>query len=331
MIALQNTCLHYLRVSSCKKYIIPSYAERSSCQLFALDERIHQLNPSSSKQQQRFMTASSSQDNGERKDNNIDVPLVFVPGMKGSHLAFESEEIAKKDDIIDYALEQILMLSPFSKNNKVMSSKEKVKDNLSDFLRNRISRRQRVWLTLSNLLNLPPKPDNHPDSDLTLPLEYDCMETDGETMDPTSFRQHRGPLVSDGAINHIIDFFDGNLKFLPFYGHISDYLENLSSPNNSDSDITRPTAVFDYDWRREPFELSDSLHEFIEKTFPSDEYPVVQLCGHSLGGLLAYRCILKYPYRYKPGAVIVGVPFGTGIQYLQDMHRGYFTELDRCR
>lgn len=37
------------------------------------------------------------------------------------------------------------------------------------------------------------------------------------------------------------------------------------------------------------------------------------------------------PERFEPGAVIVGVPFGTGIQYLQDMHKGYYTELGTCR
>jgi len=39
----------------------------------------------------------------------------------------------------------------------------------------------------------------------------------------------------------------------------------------------------------------------------------------------------RHPEKYAPGAVLVGVPFGTGIQYFEDLHRGYYTELERCR
>jgi len=39
----------------------------------------------------------------------------------------------------------------------------------------------------------------------------------------------------------------------------------------------------------------------------------------------------SHPTKYAPGAVLVGVPFGTGIQYFEDLHRGYYTELERCR
>jgi hypothetical protein len=38
-----------------------------------------------------------------------------------------------------------------------------------------------------------------------------------------------------------------------------------------------------------------------------------------------------YPNKFTVGAVMVGVPFGTGMQYLQDLHKGYFTELGTCR
>lgn len=90
----------------------------------------------------------------------------------------------------------------------------------------------------------------------------------------------------------------------------------------------RPTAVFSYDWRRPLPELCTQLHEFCEASFPNQP---VQIIAHSLGGLMSFAAMREHPEKYTPGAVVVGVPFETGIQYLQDLHKGYFTELDRCR
>ena len=90
----------------------------------------------------------------------------------------------------------------------------------------------------------------------------------------------------------------------------------------------RPTAVFSYDWRRPLPELCTQLHEFCESSFPNQP---VQIIAHSLGGLMSFAAMREHPEKYAPGAVVVGVPFETGIQYLQDLHKGYFTELDRCR
>merc|ERR1711865_411374 len=75
---------------------------------------------------------------------------------------------------------------------------------------------------------------------------------------------------------------------------------------------SRPTRSFCYDWRRNLFEVTKEFHD-------------------SLGGLITYAAMKQRPERFEPGAVIVGVPFGTGIQYLQDMHKGYYTELGTCR
>jgi hypothetical protein len=46
---------------------------------------------------------------------------------------------------------------------------------------------------------------------------------------------------------------------------------------------------------------------------------------------MSFACMRKHPEKYEPGAVVVGVPFKTGTQYFQDLHKGYYTELDRCR
>lgn len=48
----------------------------------------------------------------------------------------------------------------------------------------------------------------------------------------------------------------------------------------------------------------------------------MQIVAHSLGGLMAFAAMREHPEKYSPGAVVVGVPFGTGIQYFQDLHKG---------
>ncbi|KAI2510956.1 hypothetical protein MHU86_3428 [Fragilaria crotonensis] len=201
-----------------------------------------------------------------------EVPLVFIHGMKGSHLS-----------------------SPMSRH----------------------------WLSLSGLLNLPPKPDYDPSRDFSLPMTY------------TGMVQERGNLKPDGLVNYIVDV-NAYLQFLPFYGHISNvmdqldvaYKTNAKPQGNITSSTTRPTACFVYDWRRDLLELSDAFHMFCCESFPDRP---VQVLAHSMGGLLAISAMRRYPEKYRPGAVMAGVPFGTGIQYLQDLHLGYFTELGRCR
>eukprot|EP00978_Attheya_sp_CCMP212_P007301 scaffold16951_cov48-Attheya_sp.AAC.4 len=275
-----------------------------------------------------FPSSSSTTKNGA--DWNVaHVPLVLVPGMKGTHLAFPASS---------------------SSSSSLGNNKNKPKG------------KKRAWLTLANLLNFPPRPDEDPDRSLALPLEYN-----GDT-------QLRGPLQPDGIVEHLLEVRpagagagnkgnnnkDGEtellgLDFFPFYGHATRHLSEMNSryqqhnmETNGTSDATsqngeedglekrldlgkkfaRPTATFAYDWRRPLPELSEELHQFCCDTFPNQP---VQIVAHSLGGLLTFGAMRQNPEKYKPGAVMVGVPFGTGIQYLQDMHKGYFTELNRCR
>ena len=307
------------------------------------------------------MSYTSSSDTKSTTDESIkpkivDVPLVFVPGMKGTHLAHDGEDQKKK---------------------------------------------KRAWLTLGNLLNIPPRPDDDPIRDLSLPLTYDYQPPlegeDGYEYADYYPRQHRGKLIPDGMVDHIIQVSVGSgnedttrdLNFLPFYGHatqllreidkeyhsrlhdgkvestesfkqqddndkyadskgiidrVGAFIERTTSTNLSFLNTTanntsneqshhlsqhcRPTAVFTYDWRRSLPELATELHHFCEATFPNQP---VQIMAHSLGGLLSFDIMRKHPEKYAPGAVVVGVPFETGIQYLQDLHKGYYTELDRCR
>lgn len=136
------------------------------------------------------LNASSSSPLYQSPSKLIDVPLVFVPGMKGTHLAFHDDDA------------------------KSTTKKKK-----------------RAWLTLGNLLNLPPRPDNDPDRDLSLPLTYDYhppMEgEDGYEYAKHYPRQHRGKLIPNGIVDHIIELNVGSAEqpnyaatnFLPFYGH----------------------------------------------------------------------------------------------------------------
>lgn len=301
------------------------------------------------------------------KDNYkiVDVPLVFVPGMKGTHLAFDNDDA----------------------DSDITSKQSKTK-------------KKRAWLTLGNLLNFPPRPDNDPARDLSLPLTYDynppAAGEDGHEFASHYPRQHRGKLGPDGIVDHIIELNVGSgnttnyvdLNFLPFYGHTTKMLRDMdkeyhsrrrdgkkestesfqnqddegaeieskkgifdragsfvertsnwafSNKTNSTAEEQqshlskkhcRPTAVFSYDWRRPLPELCTALNEFCEETFPDQP---VQIIAHSLGGLMSFAAMRENPEKYAPGAVVVGVPFETGIQYLQDLHKGYFTELDRCR
>lgn len=185
------------------------------------------------------------------------------------------------------------------------------------------SQTSRQWLSLPGLLNLPPKPDYDSSRDFSLPMTY------------SGISQDRGDLKPDGLVNYIVDV-NTYLQFLPFYGHISSVLNQIDAAYKNStkpmgiisSSTIRPTACFVYDWRRDLPELADDFHAFCCQAFPGRP---VQVLAHSLGGLITMSVMRRYPEKYRPGAVMAGVPFGMGVQYLQDLHLGYFTELGRCR
>ena len=260
-----------------------------------------------------------AKDRDANDDSKEDVPLVFLHGMKGSHLAFRTSETTGE------------------------------------------TKSQRSWLSLGGLLNFPPREDGHPERDISLPLTYKKNSKD------SSFPvQDKGKHFVDGTVDHVIELSGmlpgnvaenypwsntGNLDFFPFYGHATKFLEEVNDAyvlgdeysgtgnNGKNSDGAertvesimkpRPTRSFCYDWRRNLFELADEFHAFCEREFPNGQ--PVQIVAHSMGGLIAYAAMKEHPAKYAPGGVLVGVPFGTGIQYFQDLHKGYFTELGTCR
>ena len=185
--------------------------------------------PSSSSFSSRTSNKNSSSGIGFGKTNNnrrpakhewkiIDVPLVFVPGMKGTHLAFENNDPneqqvngnAENEDFIS----KIGRLSNQSKGKK----------------------KKRAWLTLSNLLNFPPRPDDDPARDLSLPLTYDYEPPSSKSDFAKHYpRQHQGKLVPDGIVDHIIEVNLGrgeslnylDLNLLPFYGHCTKSIREM--------------------------------------------------------------------------------------------------------
>eukprot|EP00551_Chaetoceros_affinis_P011341 CAMPEP_0203677364 /NCGR_PEP_ID=MMETSP0090-20130426/27927_1 /ASSEMBLY_ACC=CAM_ASM_001088 /TAXON_ID=426623 /ORGANISM="Chaetoceros affinis, Strain CCMP159" /LENGTH=664 /DNA_ID=CAMNT_0050544233 /DNA_START=211 /DNA_END=2209 /DNA_ORIENTATION=+ len=317
-------------------------------------------------QQRRHKTISLEVESSDKEklttsSTRLDVPLIFIPGMKGTHLSYYHDEnkYADKSTVfdgrgssfksIDVYVDQLksYMLKNLQSNffsgtslQKSMDSKstENIEGNETFMFdeesgrnaKEETKQKKRAWLTLSALLNIPPLPDDHPDRSLALPLTY----TDGV--------QDHGHLFPDGIVEHVVEL--GSAQFFPFYGHITKHLEKMNeryhsppilstkkqSPSESDQDAyeCRPTAVFPYDWRRPVPELSAQFHEFCESRFPNQP---VQIVAHSMGGLISFDAMRKHPDKYKPGGVFVGVPFQTGIQYLQDLHHGYYTELNRCR
>ena len=235
----------------------------------------------------------------ESSSYSSEVPLVFIPGMKGTHLSYYDDEY---DD------------------HEQQKRQQKQKQ------------RQRAWLSFGNLINFPPKADNYFPRSLALPLTY---HEDGETGELV---QDRGHLRPDGIVENIIEYSNdiitgGDdddyskknkllLKLFPFYGQAVELFMNTKFTK-------RPNvACYDYDWRRPLEELSLDFEKYLDEKFPGQP---VQVVAHSMGGLITFGAMRRNPEKFAPGAVFVGVPFGTGIQYFQDLHRGYFTELNRCR
>lgn len=338
--AFQSTKLHSSRhfiPNSCCKNIEPSH-------------RGYHRHPFN-----KTAEAVASSMNNVCSDNALfqetDVPLVFVPGMKGTHLSFiedrepnisngsnskENDSTPLLSEIIQMSSVSAQFLDAFRSSTMPLSTTF-----ASDKQSTDAGVKRRAWLSLSGLFNFPPRPDHHPDRCLALPLSY------------TNGVQDRGRLFADGIVDHVIEL--GNADFFPFYGHATKHLKDVNdryhnrfgnhglkndtsvglpsenkgqeNPKQLDSS-SRPTSVFPYDWRRSLPELSAELHDFCEITYPNQP---VQIVAHSLGGLLSFAAMRRHPDKYAPGAVLVGVPFGTGIQYLEDLHRGYYTELNRCR
>mmetsp|Transcript_35934 Transcript_35934/g.47422 ORF Transcript_35934/g.47422 Transcript_35934/m.47422 type:complete len:414 (-) Transcript_35934:88-1329(-) len=154
---------------------------------------------------------------------------------------------------------------------------------------------ERAWLTTPGLLSLETP-------ELSLPLDWsgntqlcDDLEV-GSTIDSVKIRLTK------------------NLKLdlVPIYGPF------MQQALLSDRDF----FTFEWDWRRDLGEATVLLEDFLMKLSAKYDGQSVQVVAHSMGGLITLPIVNKKPELFA-GIIFAGVPFGTGINYLTDIHTGY--------
>jgi len=82
--------------------------------------------------------------------------------------------------------------------------------------------------------------------------------------------------------------------------------------------VFRPFA---YDWRRDNQENADEFVKFLEKVSAENGGVRVQVAAHSMGGLIAFVVLNRRPDLFH-SVLFAGVPFGSSISFLEDMHSG---------
>eukprot|EP00639_Heterosigma_akashiwo_P035986 CAMPEP_0194742006 /NCGR_PEP_ID=MMETSP0296-20130528/98364_1 /TAXON_ID=39354 /ORGANISM="Heterosigma akashiwo, Strain CCMP2393" /LENGTH=453 /DNA_ID=CAMNT_0039653777 /DNA_START=49 /DNA_END=1410 /DNA_ORIENTATION=+ len=192
---------------------------------------------------------------------SLEIPLIFVHGMKGSHL-----KSARPSKGLLYGYQPP----------------------------------QRPWLTTSGLLGLSTP-------DLRLPLEWHLSSNGGVF-------QGYDELYPESVISSVnIQLSEQlNIDLVPIYGPM------LNKAQKSD----RPFHTYLWDWRRDLGEASRGLEAFLDRVSAQHEGAPVQVLGHSMGGLITLPVLNRRPELFA-GVVFAGVPFGTGPQYLSDVHVGY--------
>ncbi|PRP89675.1 hypothetical protein PROFUN_00017 [Planoprotostelium fungivorum] len=91
----------------------------------------------------------------------------------------------------------------------------------------------------------------------------------------------------------------------------------------------RPYYEFPYDWRRDLNEVAHHFAKFLQSVVDDCGVPA-QVVGHSLGGLVVYAVMNdpKYVHLFH-NAVFAGTPFSQGINFLEFMHVGLPTGLNK--
>jgi len=82
--------------------------------------------------------------------------------------------------------------------------------------------------------------------------------------------------------------------------------------------VFRPFA---YDWRRDNQENADEFVKFLEKVRAENGGARVQVAAHSMGGLITFVVLNRRPDLFH-SVLFAGVPFGSSISFLEDMHSG---------
>jgi len=83
----------------------------------------------------------------------------------------------------------------------------------------------------------------------------------------------------------------------------------------------RVFCPFAYDWRRDNQENTGEFVKFLEKVSGETGQTRVQVAAHSMGGLITFAVLNRRPDLFH-SVLFAGVPFGSSISFLEDMHSG---------
>ena len=86
----------------------------------------------------------------------------------------------------------------------------------------------------------------------------------------------------------------------------------------------RTVYPFAYDWRRDNLETTGKLINLLETVSRQHGNGKVQIVGHSMGGLISFVALNRRPDLVH-SVLFAGVPFGSSIGFLEDMHAGTAT------
>ena len=87
--------------------------------------------------------------------------------------------------------------------------------------------------------------------------------------------------------------------------------------------------TFAYDWRRDNLENTAEFIKFLQKVSRENGGARIQVVAHSMGGLISFVALNRHPDLFH-SVLFAGVPFGHAISFLEDMHAGTATGLNRC-
>ncbi|MBP7282145.1 MAG: alpha/beta fold hydrolase [Leptospiraceae bacterium] len=155
-----------------------------------------------------------------------------------------------------------------------------------------------VWLTGAQGLGLDTP-------NLSLPLNWQ-----GET-------QEKDSIYAKEVLSEV--------KVIPFILEEKVYSPWLKAGRNLFGENFYPFA---YDWRRDNLENVVSFEQFIEKLRSQNPEANVTVVAHSMGGLITMALLNKRP-EFFTKVIFVGVPFYGGIGFMEDLHVGTPSGLNR--
>jgi pimeloyl-ACP methyl ester carboxylesterase len=90
----------------------------------------------------------------------------------------------------------------------------------------------------------------------------------------------------------------------------------------------RPFYPFAYDWRRDNLETTDAFLKFLNIVNERHGAAKVQVVAHSMGGLITFAALNRRPDLFH-SVLFAGVPFGHALSFLEDMHAGTSTGMNK--